>query len=86
MSIQIYSELYFHVIVLAQLYWNKSGDRRGRGNIAAFTYTMYDKCRSVCSYVNVRGKDRENDCNFYQYLGKTLLNLFSLGQWEALSI
>lgn len=56
------------------------------GSIATFTYTVYDKCRSVCSHVSARRKHRENDYNFYQYLGKNLVILSSLGQWEELSI
>lgn len=34
----------------------------------------------------VPGENRENDYNFYQYLGKNLVILSSLGQWEELSI
>lgn len=50
MNIQLCSELYFDMTVIAELYWNKCVDRKGLGNIAAFTYSMYKKCRSMCSY------------------------------------
>ena len=40
---------------MAELYWNKCVDRKGLDNIAAFTYSIYDKCRSLCSYANQSG-------------------------------
>jgi len=49
------SELYFDTTVITELYWNKRVAREGLGDTAAFTYSAYGKCRSVCSYANQSG-------------------------------
>lgn len=58
MNIQPCSKPYFDITfwyVITEWYWNKCVDRKGLGDIAAFNYGMYDKYRSVSSYVNQSG-------------------------------